>query len=165
MRQNEPPLPEPLAYFLTWPSYGTWLPGDERGWVEYRGGWQPPNPIRELEAKAQMTEDACILDAEQRRVVAKTIAEHCRIRGWELFAINCRTNHVHVVVSADREPEEVRRQLKAWCTRRLKELARASGSVRKQWWAERGSRRWINDEMSLQAAIRHVQEGQSSFPH
>ena len=23
---------EPLAYFLTWTTYGTWLPGDERGW-------------------------------------------------------------------------------------------------------------------------------------
>ena len=36
-RDCEPPLPEPLAYFLTWPTYGTWLPGDERGWVEYQG--------------------------------------------------------------------------------------------------------------------------------
>ena len=25
-------LGEPLAYFLTWTTYGTWLPGDERGW-------------------------------------------------------------------------------------------------------------------------------------
>ena len=41
-RDCEPPLPEPLAYFLTWPTYGTWLPGDERGWVEYRHGWQLP---------------------------------------------------------------------------------------------------------------------------
>jgi hypothetical protein len=41
-RECEPPLPEPLAYFLTWPTYGTWLPGDERGWVQYRHGLQPP---------------------------------------------------------------------------------------------------------------------------
>ena len=30
-RDCEPPLPEPLAYFLTWPTYGTWLPGDGSG--------------------------------------------------------------------------------------------------------------------------------------
>jgi hypothetical protein len=30
-REHEPPQPEPLAYFLTWSTYGTWLPGDERG--------------------------------------------------------------------------------------------------------------------------------------
>src|SRR5271165_1258640 len=45
-RDCEPPLPEPLAYFLTWPTYGTWLPGDERGWVEYRHSWQLPDPAR-----------------------------------------------------------------------------------------------------------------------
>jgi len=61
-RPHEPPMPEPLAYFFTWPTYWTWLPGDERGWVEYGTGWQLPNPIRKREAKARMTEDACILD-------------------------------------------------------------------------------------------------------
>ena len=49
-RDCEPPLPEPLAYFLTWPIYGTWLPGDERGWVEYRHGWQLPDPARKRQA-------------------------------------------------------------------------------------------------------------------
>ena len=49
-RECEPPVPEPLAYFLTWPTYGTWLPGDERGWVEYRQGWQLPDPARKREA-------------------------------------------------------------------------------------------------------------------
>ena len=71
-----------------------------------------------------MTEDACILDLEQRRLVEKTIADHCRIRGWELHAVNCRTNHLHVVVTADRDADTVREQFKAWCTRKLKEQQR-----------------------------------------
>ena len=164
-RPNEAPMPDPLAYFLTWSTYGTWLPGDERGWVEYRHGWKLPDPIRKLEAEARMTEDACVLDDEQRSVVEKTIADHCRIRGWELHAVNCRTNHLHVVVSSDRHPDEVRKQFKAWCTRRLRELERKGSSApeeaaRENWWAERGSRRYINDEESLEAAILYVQEGQ-----
>src|SRR5262245_38486962 len=89
---SEPPLSNPLAYFITWSTYGTWLPGDERGWVEYRRGWQLPNPVRELEALAAMTEDACILNTALRTLVEKTIADHCRIRGWLLHAVNCRTN-------------------------------------------------------------------------
>ncbi len=112
-----------------------------------------------------MTEDACILDAEQRLLVEETIRDHCRIRGWELWAVNCRTNHLHVVVSADRHPDDVRKQFKAWCTRRLKEneRMRRSGTkdtVRENWWAERGSRRYINDEVSLEAAILYVLDGQ-----
>ena len=64
-RDCEPPLPEPLTYFLTWPTYGTWLPGDERGWVEYRHGWQLPDPARKRKAQARLTEDACLLDQDQ----------------------------------------------------------------------------------------------------
>ena len=63
-----------------------------------------------------MAEDACVLVAEQRELVEKTIREHCQIRGWTLHAVNCRTNHLHVVVTADRHPDEIREQFKAWCT-------------------------------------------------
>jgi hypothetical protein len=112
-----------------------------------------------------MTEDACRLDKRQRKLVESTIADHCRIRGWTLYAVNCRTCHVHVVVAAEVAPDQVRRQLKAWCARRLKELERRLGSAsheaaprRRQWWSERGSRRFINDESSLEAAIRYVIE-------
>jgi hypothetical protein len=38
------PMADPLAYFLTWTTYGTWLPGDERGWVERPGQFRPPTP-------------------------------------------------------------------------------------------------------------------------
>jgi REP element-mobilizing transposase RayT len=169
-RENEGPLPDPLAYFLTWSTYGTWLPGDERGWIEYRRGWQIPNAARELEAEAQMTEDACVLSPEQRQIVEATIAEHCRIRNWVLHAVNCRSNHLHVVVTAPGyHPDVVREQFKAWCTRRLKEHAQTTNTnptgkrkiaVRQQWWAERGSKRYINDPDSLEAAILYVRDGQ-----
>ncbi len=161
-RPNEAPMPDPLAYFLTWATYGTWLPGDERGWVDYRHGWKLPDPILKLESGARMSEDACVLDADERRLVERTIRDHCRIRGWELFEVNCRTNHLHVVVGADLHPDDIRKQLKAWCTRRLKELQqrRSSRTVRENWWAQRGSRRYINDEESLEAAILYVRDAQ-----
>ena len=166
-RPHEPPMPEALAYFLTWPTYGTWLPGDQRGWVKRGEGFQLPDSVRELDAQALMTEDACLLDDEQRRLVEGTIADHCRIRGWHLHVVNCRTNHVHVVVTADRDPDTVRDQFKAWCTRKLKALEQArtgpgniGASIRENWWAERGSGRYLGDEESLEAAIQYVGEGQ-----
>jgi hypothetical protein len=54
------------------------------------------------------------------------------------------------------------------CTRRLKELARRRGngipSIRQHWWAERGSRRWINDDDSLETATLYVRDYQDK-PH
>lgn len=163
-RPCEPPLPDPLAFFLTWTTYGTWLPGDERGWVKQGAGFQRPDPERKFQAELCMTEEACILAPDQRRVVEETIAEHCRIRGWKLHAVNCRTMHVHVVVTADRDPEVVRDQFKAWCTRKLKALQQSHSSfkqrLRRKWWTERGSERYLNDEESLEAAIHYVLEAQ-----
>jgi hypothetical protein len=51
-------------------------------------------------------------------------------------------------------------QLKAWCTRRLKERERslqpAGETVRKNWWTQRGSTRCLNDEASLAEVIHYV---------
>ena len=162
---------EVWAYFPTWPTYGTWLPGDERGWVEYRHGWQLPDPARKREAQARLTDDACLLDQDQRRLVELTIADHCRVRGWTLYTVNCRSNHVHVIVAGDREPKEIREQFKAWCTRRLKVLQQerlrplsahdsSAAAIRQKWWAERGSALSVNDEEGLEAVIHYVREAQ-----
>ena len=69
------PLSEPLAYFLTWTTYGTWLPGDERGWVADEGGdVRPPDPVKERVCRERMTEPPFVLTPEQRRVVETTVA-------------------------------------------------------------------------------------------
>jgi len=150
----------PIAFLLTWTTYGTWLPGDARGWVEYRQGFQLPDPILELECAARMTEDACRLAPHQRERVHKQVAETCGHKGWILHAVNCRSNHVHVVLSATAHPKVIREQLKAWCTRRLNEqqveLGIPEGERRGKWWTERGSIRWIFSESDLADAIDYV---------
>ncbi|HQX51222.1 MAG TPA: hypothetical protein PLR25_15005 [Planctomycetaceae bacterium] len=167
-RPNEPPMPDPLAFFLTWPTYGTWLPGDKRGWVLYSCGEQPPDELRRRTARLRMNEEACLLDHEQRKLVEETIIQHCKIREWELFTVNCRSNHLHVVFNGDKHPDVMRTQFKAWCIRRLKELELARGTapevVRENWWAERGSRRYINNANSQEAAILYVRDAQDN-PH
>ncbi len=74
-----------------------------------------------------------------------------------MHAVNVRTNHVHIVVTADRSPEEVMNQLKAWCSRRLNESAESGG---KRWWTKHGSTKWINAEDYLRNAICYVRDGQ-----
>ncbi len=102
---------EPLAFFLTWTTYGNWLPGDERGWVKWHKGFQRPNERIRKAAAAKMVETEIVLDTEQRDIVEQAITRHCEIRGWYLHTVNCRTNHVHVVVTAvNYDPETVRDQ-------------------------------------------------------
>jgi REP element-mobilizing transposase RayT len=155
-----------LAYHLVWTTYGTWLPGDWRGWVQ-KGtlGIQQPDPKLEQAARERMAEEIVVLTPEQRGLVEKTIADHCRIRGWQLHAVNARSNHVHVVVSANRDPKDVRDQFKAWCSRKLSDAAGLTKAVatkagRKHWFTEGGDHELICDGEYLENAIRYVVEGQ-----
>jgi REP element-mobilizing transposase RayT len=155
-----------IAFFSTWTTYATWLPGDQRCWFKRREGLQAPNPLREFEASLRMTETAITLHHEQRHLVEKTVAHHCRIRNWLLHAVNCRSNHVHVVVTApERSIEVPREQFKAWCTRKLmnaERLQSADGqpALRRKWWTERGWDKYVDDEESLVEVISYVRDGQ-----
>ncbi|QDT07232.1 Transposase IS200 like protein [Rubripirellula lacrimiformis] len=155
---GDAPMGDVVAFFITWPTYGTWLPGDTRGWVEYRHGWQLPQPSLELECRSQMTEDACKLTLPMRLLCNKQVRETCQFRGWQVHAANCRSNHMHIVIGANEAtPKKIRRDIKAWCTRRLKE---DFDSKRENWWAERGSIRWVWNEESLATVVGYATEAQ-----
>jgi REP element-mobilizing transposase RayT len=168
-RQPHTMRDDPIAYFITWTCYGTHLPGDERGWTKWHKGDQLPQPLLADWCRDRMTESAVVLDTKQRAIVNKVVLDHCRIRGWTLHAINCRSNHCHVVVTAvDYDGEQVRDQLKSWGTRRLKahqrtleaEGRKPSGEVREHWWTGKGSVRKLFDDESLAAAIQYTNEAQ-----
>ena len=100
-----------------------------------------------------MNEAEFHLAVEQRPLVEETIRRHCLVRGWALHAVNARSNHVHVIVTAaGRDPNRVRNEFKAWCTRVL----HASDESRTEFWTEGGSCRSINNEDDLEAAVVYV---------
>jgi REP element-mobilizing transposase RayT len=113
-----------------------------------------------------MSDEIVTLTAAQRQLVEATIRKHCEIRRWQLHAVNVRTNHVHVVVTAGVEPEVVMSQLKAWCSRRLSVEAGLAASEKgtknglKKWWTQHGSTKWINDPEYLRNSIIYVREKQ-----
>jgi len=141
-----------IAIFTTWTTYGTWLPGDERGWFNKLGP-QNENPIQRFDAQLLMSENAVLLDPKQRNLVEETIQAHCAYRGWNLLAVNCRTNHVHVLVNTSDVAIDVpRTQFKAWATRKLKEKT----PDRKHWWTERGWDVFIDDDDSLARVHEYI---------
>ncbi len=158
-------MPPPLAYFLTWTCYGTWLRGDERGSVDtdHNAPGQPfarPSTERVRVNASRLKSPPLTLTPSQRDIVEKSIQAHCAHRGWKLHAINARTNHVHVVVTCDTEstPERAMNEFKAWATRDLRK-AHQSLAERKLWTAH-GSTRWLKDRDSLAAAVTYVLECQ-----
>jgi REP element-mobilizing transposase RayT len=147
-----------IAYFSTWTTYGTWLPGDDRGWYQ-NGRLHLPDFLAQFAASLRMTDDVVTLTPDQRSLVESTIKNHCIQRGWTLHAVNGRTNHVHVAVTAPgRDLDIPRKQFKAWCTRDLKEQ---TGLIhRKHWWTHRGWDLYIDNAHSLETVISYINDCQ-----
>ncbi len=117
---------EPRTYFCTFTCYGTWLHGDARGSVDRaHNEWQTPplapDEERERREFERLKHSPVKFEHRQRDIVRAAIEEVCRCRGWRLHALNVRTNHVHVVVTANRKGKRVLNDLKSYGTRRLKE--------------------------------------------
>ena len=154
-------MPPTLAYFLTWTTHGTWLPGDDRGWVHHGDGaagrpYGSPDPQRERRARLRLEGEPVALDARQRRIVEDAIRDTCRTRGWPVWALNVRTNHVHVLLTAPQQsPERVMTSLKAWATRRLNEAG--PSPTPGKLWTRHGSTRYIKSQATLGRAMEYVQ--------
>src|SRR5678815_4984924 len=113
----------PLAFFITFRSYGTWFHGDERGSVDrhhnvYGTTRIPRNDTWRRISGTLAKHPPVKLDAQRRRSVKDAITDTCEKRGWYLAADNVRTNHVHSVVTApNSDPDTVLNAFKANATR------------------------------------------------
>jgi REP element-mobilizing transposase RayT len=153
-----PDQADPIAYFLTWTTYGTWLPGDERGWYAKPGIWSPGDARLQQWSELLMTEDAFRLNPHQRSIVEAAIEQHCQYRGWLFHAVHARSNHVHALVTATSvDPDIVLTQFKARCTRKLRE-AYPELKDRQHHWTENGSKRKVFTEPALQDVLAYVVE-------
>ncbi len=151
--------PIPLAYFITYHTYGSWLPGDVDGSVDHAHNvfgspMLPPDPGREAQARARMDQPAYTLDAERQAIVLQAIQEVSAYRGWSLFAVHVRTNHVHIVVYANQAPERVMTDFKAYASRKLN-AGGFDGPECKRW-TRHGSTRYLWHANHIEAAIRYV---------
>ncbi len=153
----------PLAYFISFRTYGTWLHGDRRGSIDryhnkYGTPYLPPDLKWNQENQRRLKTTPLRLTAKHRKAVEAAIRETCKIRKWSLLAINVRTNHVHTVVTADRKASLVLNAFKANATRQL----RQDGLWQHQFspWADKGSKRKLWNERSVARAIDYVLYGQ-----
>ena len=150
----------PIGYFITFRTYGTWLHGDERGAMDRRNTHIPGTPAlqpnqywRNWETK-QLKHPAVYFNQLQRSLVDHTIREVIRYNQWQLHALRVLRDHIHVVVTALKEPEIVMGSLKSWCTRRLRENKQLSHAIKP--WSRHGSTRWLWTDDELKDACIYV---------
>jgi len=158
----------PIAYFLTFRTYGSWLHGEEKGSVDRKLHNIPGTPfLQPNEALVSNERNSCkqspvIFNWRQRKLIEQTIGEVCEHNKWLLHAVNARMEHIHVVVTAIKPPEPIMNSLKSWCTRKLRENKLLAEDTKP--WSRHGSTRYLWDEKALHDTCRYVLEFQDDKP-
>ncbi len=87
-----------LAIMLTMTTYGTWLRGDQRGWVD-DGRILPPNPLLEDDDRRRMKHAVYVFDRSRLldvgEFIGTSLSERLALRLW---ALTVQTWHVHLLV-------------------------------------------------------------------
>jgi len=87
----------PIAYMLTWTTYGSWLQGDKRGYVK-DGVIHNGNKMLTLSNKSLMRHAEVSLTPAQRRTVEDALLKEAEVLGQKIYAMTIHKNHVHLVV-------------------------------------------------------------------
>ncbi len=158
----------PLAYLITFRTFGTWLHGDARSSINRSNAGVKRTVVLDrnvpLEEKMrdEMTQAPVMLDISQRRAVNDAIRELCAGRNYYLHAQSIRTNHVHAAVAAAAKPERVADAMKAFATKRLRELGLVGTTERV--WSRGRSRRYLWKPRDVEAAVNYVLYCQDDTP-
>jgi REP element-mobilizing transposase RayT len=153
----------PLAYLITFTTYGTRLPGEERGWVSRRQNrYGTPDltsqPRLRLKMEDLLKGPPYGLGVSQRPLVLAAIKEACIHRGWQLEAVHVRPQHVHSVVGARAQPEFVLNTFKSYSSRKLNRAC--LDPLRRKRWTRHGSTKYLWTPGSVESAIKYVIEEQ-----
>ena len=153
---------QPLAYHLTFGTYGTRLHGDDRGTV-HRSMNQPGDPIIgrnedwEQVERRMLKFPPVILTSQQRVEIERVIPVVCARGGWMFCNCAAQSDHVHTLLRGSADGKAIRRWLKTWVSQAITERwPLVPGAV---WWAECGSVKWVWTDDYLANVYEYI-EGQ-----
>ena len=157
-------------WLLTSTTYGTWLPGDDRGFVSpVELGFGPEKrqnvpgtpydagvPGYRRVARASLKCPPIFFSGVQSQAVLQQFRETSRFRDWVLCAAAVMASHFHLVVGVpgDPDPDSMLRDVKAYASRALNEKWKKPAS--RTWWTESGSKRKLPDHPAVVAGVRYI---------
>ncbi len=159
----------PIAYHITFTTYGSWLHGDKIGSVDkehnrYSSAFVNPNSglHRTERNKSPLKNPPFVLEQSQRESVLKAILRVCEFRRWFAHAVHVRSSHVHIVVSGEEKPEKMMVNFKAYATRMIRKCNNEQTTIRK-YWTRHGSTKYIWTKESLVSTIKYVRDEQGKI--
>jgi hypothetical protein len=157
-----------FALLISWTCYGTWLPGDARGYVSNTllpgGGFEPKqnvphtpcaadDKVGHAKARQIQSQPTVRLSRSFARAAAEAMVAAAAERGWFISRAAIMANHAHIVITScpDHGPT-VRRVLKGVSQAAMN---RTVGGPRR-WWTAGGSDRYKHGGAAVEATIGNV---------
>ncbi len=139
-----------LATMFTFTTYGTWLRGDQRGWVD-EGRTLPPDPLLEESDRQRMKHDVCLFPRDKWQdigyAIGRSLIDRLELR---LLALTVQSWHVHFVVGiTDRDVGDI-----AKCA---KDAARYHLRPGRPIWTDGYDKRFSYDEPGVMSRILYVE--------
>ena len=140
----------PLAWMFTITTYGTWLRGDRRGWVD-DGVVMPPDPELENADRRRLKHPIFHFQVEDLPRVGEFIGRSLTKRlGLEVLALSADTWHVHFVVGASEHSFGT-------IVKCAKDAVRNGLRPGRPIWTTGYDKRFCFDEKSIRARVRYVE--------
>jgi hypothetical protein len=139
-----------LGTLITSTTYGTWLRGDQRGWID-DGILMPPDPVLERGERERMGHPPFLFQPETLLAVGDAIGVSLRERQRHtVLALTVQTWHIHIVVGST--PVRVDQVVKC-----AKDAARYHLRPGRPIWTDGYDKRFCFDRPSLAARVRYVE--------
>jgi len=143
-------MPRTLAIMFTMTTYGTWLRGDQRNWVE-DGIIYPPNPSLESADRDRMKHPEFLFPKESLHQTAAAIAASLTTRlSITLHALALQSWHTHFLVAATEHDVSI-------IAKCAKDAARYHLRPGRPIWVEGYDKRFCYNFKSVQTRITYIE--------
>ena len=138
---------------ITWTTYGTWLQGDERGYVKNGKTYQGNKALKQRNKNLQ-SQDMVKLSRKQQQIVQKAVTEEAELQNQHIYALSVQSNHVHIVVEFTHQPIS---KIVAYYKKAARLALKAEGHNGKLW-TKGYDKRFCFDRTALEQRIKYVQD-------
>jgi REP element-mobilizing transposase RayT len=145
---------ELMGYMATWNTYGRWLPGDERGYVNNTGQKLAGNNGLLQISEERQKYPTVILKNKEKKIAEQIILAEAEKIGHKIIALAVCTNHVHLLAKPHQQSiENIIGRYKSLTTRAFWEYGR-KGKI----WARGFDKQFCYSIKELTARIDYVQK-------
>jgi REP element-mobilizing transposase RayT len=147
-------MSEIIGYMATWNTYGRWLSGDERGYVNNQGQKLAGNKgLLQISGEKQKY-PTVILNPQEKKIAEQTIIDEAEKIGHQIIALAVCTSHVHILAKPHEQSiDKIIGRYKSITTRAFWEYGR-KGKI----WARGFHKRYCYTIKELTAKINYIQK-------